>query len=204
MDQIQGVLAGGREMSNVWHQTRIGDVTEPVDRWETPVPGTAYRQIGVRLWGEGAYERDMLDGGDTKYASLNRVEPGDIIVNKIWARNGSVSVVNDHLSGCYCSGEFPLFRPLPNRLEPRWFYWITKTAWFWELCDIQSRGTSGKNRIRPERFLEIEIPLPPLSEQRRIVAKIEQLASKIEEARGLRSTSVAEAEALERSGLDRA
>jgi type I restriction enzyme S subunit len=53
-------------------------------------------------------------------------------------------------------------------------------------CDEKSRGTSGKNRIRPERFLEIEIPLPPLPEQQRIVARIEELAARIEDARGLR------------------
>ena len=57
---------------------------------------------------------------------------------------------------------------------------------------MKSRGTSGKNRIRPERFLEIEIPLPPLPEQRRIVARIEELAAKINEARGLRNTAARE------------
>ena len=42
----------------------------------------------------------------------------------------------------------------------------------------------------------MEIPLPPLDEQRRIVARIEDLAGKIEEARGLRRQAVEEAEAL--------
>jgi type I restriction enzyme S subunit len=64
------------------------------------VPGTAYRQIGVKLWGEGAYEREPMDGGATKYAQLFRAEAGDVIVNKIWARNGSVAVVPDALAGC--------------------------------------------------------------------------------------------------------
>jgi type I restriction enzyme, S subunit len=52
--------------------------------------------------------------------------------------------------------------------------------------------TSGKNRIRPEQFLEINIPLPSLEEQRRIVAGIEELAARIEEARGLRREAVEE------------
>jgi type I restriction enzyme S subunit len=154
-----------------------------------PVPGEAYRQIGVRLWGQGAYERETVDGANTKYAVLNRVATDDIIVNKIWARNGSVSVVPPALDGCLCSGEFPLFEPLRDRLEPRWFYWITKTRWFWERCDRQSRGTSGKNRIRPEAFLQIEIPLPPLPEQRRIVARLDQLSAKVAEARRLRRSN---------------
>lgn len=172
------------------------EVAHPVERREALIPGKMYRQVGVRLWGEGAYERDPVDGGQTKYKTLSRVESSDIIVNKIWARNGSVAVVSDALAGCYGSNEFPTFSPVPDRLDPQWFHWITKTRDFWTRCDEQSRGTSGKNRIRPEKFLQIEIPLPPLSEQRRIVARIEELAGKVEEARGLRRQAVEETEAL--------
>jgi Type I restriction modification DNA specificity domain len=84
------------------------------------------------------------------------------------------------------------------------FHWLTKTTTFWQQCDEKSRGTSGKNRIRPERFLEIKIPLPALSEQRRIVARIENLAARIEEARGLRHRTVEEAEAMLASARDTA
>src|SRR5205807_8550817 len=41
-----------------------------------------------------------------------------------------------------------------------------------------------------------KIPLPPLPEQRRIVARIEELAAKIEEARGLRTDVLEESENL--------
>ncbi len=161
-------------------------IVSPVERPAVPIPGQQYRQIGVQLWGRGAYEREPLDGGQTKYRTLSRVEKDDIIVNKIWARNGSVAVVPASLAGCYASGEFPIFSPIRDKLEPRWFHWITKTVSFWAQCDEKSRGTSGKNRIRPEKFLEIEIPLPPLPEQRRIVGRIEELSAKIEDARVLR------------------
>lgn len=167
----------------------LGDVAVPADRPVFPAAGTAYRQVGVRLWGDGAYEREPIDGGQTKYKTLSRTKTDDIIVNKIWARNGSVAVIPPALAGCYVSGEFPTFEPVREKLEPRWFHWLTKTKSFWEKCDEQSRGTSGKNRIRPEKFLEIQIPLPPIPEQRRIVARIEALAAKIDEARGLRRES---------------
>ena len=151
-------------MSSRWPSAQLARIIEPVERPEVPVGGTCYRQIGVKLWGIGAYEREPIDGTETRYKTLSRVETNDIIVNKIWARNGSVAVVQESLAGAYVSGEFPTFTPIPNKLEPRWFHWITKTRFFWDQCDAKSRGTSGKNRIRPERFLEIEIPLPPLSE----------------------------------------
>ncbi|MGE0821823.1 MAG: restriction endonuclease subunit S [Candidatus Binatia bacterium] len=183
-------------MSKAWSLVPLGQVVLPVERAEVPTSGKVYRQIGVRLWGAGAYEREAIDGAQTKYQTLSRVETDDIIVNKIWARNGSVAVVSEALAGCYGSNEFPTFAPIREKLAPRWFHWLTKTKNFWEQCDEKSRGTSGKNRIRPERFLEIEIPLPPLPEQRRIVARIEELAAKIEEARGLRREAVEEIEAL--------
>ena len=188
-------------MNNSIPLVPLSEVAAPVQRLETPVLGKAYRQIGVKLWGEGAYERESVDGGRTKYKTLSRVEADDIIVNKIWARNGSVALVSEKLAGCYGSNEFPTFTPAEGRLDPRWFHWLTKTRGFWAQCDEKSRGTSGKNRIRPERFLEIEIPLPPLPEQRRILARIEDLAARIEEARGLRRQAVEESDALLTSAL---
>ena len=137
------------------------------------------------MWGGRAYERAPIDGVDTKYSRLFRAETGAVIVNKIWARNGSVAVVPEELSGCYGSGEFQMFMPIRPRLDPRWMHWLTQTPSFWNQCDEKSRGTSGKNRIRPERFLKITISLPPLEEQRRIVARIEELAAQINEARTL-------------------
>lgn len=169
----------------------IGEVAVPVQRAERPVPGKGYRQIGVRLWGEGAYEREPLDGAETKYANLFRVEQGDIVVNKIWARHGSVAVVDECQAGAFVSSEFPVFSPIPGRLYPRWFHWMTKTSAFWEKCDARARGTSGKNRIRPEQFQEVVIPLPLFEEQRRIVDRIEMVAAKIEEARSLRRGATA-------------
>jgi type I restriction enzyme S subunit len=183
-------------MRRAWPIVPLEKVAVPVERPEVPTVGHLYRQIGVKLWGEGAYERETIDGSQTKYKTFSRVEADDIIVNKIWARNGSVAVVTEKLSGCYASSEFPLFAPIREKLHPRWVHWITKTKNFWQQCDEKSQGTSGKNRIRPEKFLQVEIPLPPLTEQHRIVAKIEVLAAKIEEAQGQRRRTLEEAEAL--------
>jgi type I restriction enzyme S subunit len=183
-------------MANDWQTMPIGEVAIPAERSEKPIAGKSYRQIGVRLWGEGAYERESIDGGNTRYAFFSWVEEDDIIVNKIWARNGSVAVVPEKLAGCYVSTEFPIFAPMQDRLFPRWFHWLTKTRDFWNQCDEKSRGTSGKNRIRPEQFLKVEIPLPPLPEQQRIIARVDALARCVEEARGLRRASVKQADSL--------
>jgi type I restriction enzyme, S subunit len=67
---------------------------------------------------------------------------------------------------------------------------------------LSSGGTpTSRNRLKEDKFLGMEIPLPPLPEQRRIVARIEELAAKINEARSLRERVVEEAQALWGSAL---
>lgn len=169
-------------MKQTWPQVRLNDVMSQIRRDEAPAPGKNYRQIGVRLWGQGAYERESIDGSQTQYTKLFEAREGDIIVNKIWARNGSVAVVNDSLSGSWGSTEFPLFEPDRNRLNPRWMHWITKAPWFWNACNEHAQGTSGKNRIKPEQFLGIKIPLPSLEVQKSIVARIDTVQHHLQAA----------------------
>jgi type I restriction enzyme S subunit len=66
-------------------------------------------------------------------------------------------------------------------------HWITKAPWFWKACDEHAKGTSGKNRIKPDQFLGIEIPLPPLEVQQSIVARIDTVQKKLQAADELRA-----------------
>ena len=175
-------------MKQAWPQVRLSEVMSQVQRDEAPESGKNYRQIGVRLWGQGAYERESIDGSQTQYAKLFEAREGDIVVNKIWARNGSVGVVSESLSGSWGSTEFPLFEPDRTRLNPRWMHWITKAPWFWNACDEHAKGTSGKNRIKPDQFLGIEIPLPPLELQLSIVARIDTVQHHLQGTDKLRSS----------------
>jgi len=161
-----------------WPAIPLGEVCSPVVRHTKPTPGEIYRQLGVRLWGEGAYEREQIDGAHTKYANFNRIIVDDLVVNKIWARNGAVAVATKEQTGTYVSTEFPTFVLNEVRIAPQWMRLITKWRGFWTACDEKARGTSGKNRIKPSQFLAIEIPLPPLAVQRDIVARLDALAEK--------------------------
>lgn len=168
----------------------LAEIARPVARTVEVIPGVAYRTIGVKWWGEGAYERESIDGSQTAARTLTTVRENDLIINKIWVRHGSTAIATAAVDGCSASGEFPTFELDRTRVEPRWLHWQTKTRDFWAKCDALSRGTSGKNRIQPERFLTIPVPLPPLAEQCRIVARIEALAAKIAEAHGLRQEAI--------------
>lgn len=186
---------------SAWPSISLAEICEPANRFEAPQAGRSYRQIGVRLWGEGAYERERIDGGDTKYANFNRIETDDLIVNKIWARNGSVAVATPELAGGYVSTEFPTFELDQQRILPGWMQLITKSREFWRACDEKAQGTSGKNRIKPGQFLSIEVPLPSLAKQQAIVARLDALADKTRQLTTHLDAIEADAAALVRAYL---
>lgn len=171
--------------SNNWPLVPLSKIAVPVQRSVSVDPGKSYRTLGVKWWGEGAYERQTIDGSQTAATTLNEVRQDDLIINKIWVRHGSVAVVTSDIAGCCGSNEFPTFEFQLDRILPRWMHWYSKTRELWVKCDVLSQGTSGKNRIRPEKFLTINVPLPPLEEQQRIVARIDRLAANIDEAQRL-------------------
>lgn len=179
-----------------WPEVALATIANPVSRPVAVLPGQDYRTIGVKWWGEGAYERETIDGSRTAAKTLSVVRQGDLIINKIWVRHGSTAIAGPEVDGCAASGEFPTFELDCDRVLPEWVHWQTKTRVFWSKCDALSRGTSGKNRIKPELFLTIRIPLPPLPEQRRIVARIEELAAPVNEARTLRKQATEDTQDL--------
>ena len=183
-------------MANGWLEVPLREVAKPIIRAVPVEAGTSYRTLGVKWWGMGAYERETIDGSRTAAKTLSIVREGDLIINKIWVRHGSVAIAAKDVDGCAGSGEFPTFELDLTRIDPRWIHWQTKMKSFWEKCDTLSRGTSGKNRIKPELFLTIKIPLPSLEEQHRIVAHIEALAARITEARSLRNEISADLDAF--------
>lgn len=68
---------------NNWKVVKLREVVTQATRTEVVESDTKYRQIGVKLWGEGAYEREPILGSQTRYSQLHRAEADDIIVNKI-------------------------------------------------------------------------------------------------------------------------
>ena len=87
-----------------------------------------------------------------------------------------------------------------ERILPFWLFSFLKHRQGLQEINAATAG-SVRERLYFERLAQIEIPLPPLSEQRRVVARIEALAAQIHEAQRLRQEGAEEAEALLRSIL---
>jgi len=119
-------------------------------------------------------EADSLDG-------YRLVEPGDLVINTMWAWMGALGVSS--YSGIV-SPAYGVYRPLRHAaLEPRYFDYLYRSRPYVVEMTRYSRGIwSSRLRIYPEVFLRlpVPVPVPPLDEQRRIAAYLDEQTSKID------------------------
>lgn len=96
--------------------------------------------------------------------------PGDVVFSKIDARNGAIGVIPATIAKAILTSEFPVFVPDPDMLDAGFVRRVLRSGHFLGAIRLAATGTSGRKRITPERFLDLAVPLPPLDQQRAIMA----------------------------------
>ena len=188
-------------MSAKWPKVSLGEVLRKSEEAIALQPDVQYRQITVKLWGKGAVLRGILTGAEIASSRQLVARRGQFILSRIDARNGALGIVPPELNEAIVTNDFPVFNVVENRLLPAYLGWMCRTAFFVEECKRASEGTTNRVRLQEDKFLALEIPLPPLAEQRRVVARIEELAAQIHEARTLRHQAAEEADALSEASV---
>jgi type I restriction enzyme S subunit len=188
-------------MSTKWAKVKLADILKPIWRQEKVIPSSEYRLLGTRWYGGGLFIKEVCLGQQIRADRLYRVQKGNFVYNRLFAWKGSFALAGPESDGCYVSNEFPCFEVDQNYLDSNFLLWYFRREITWnEVLNLSTGATpTSRNRLKEQIFLNLEIPLPPLAEQRRIVAKIDQLAAKIAEARGLCDQTIAETEFLTRS-----
>jgi type I restriction enzyme, S subunit len=179
-------------MSANWPMVKLGEVLTRSEETIALRADVEYRELTVKLWGKGIVLRRIITGAEVAASRRFIVKAGQFVLSRIDARNGALGLVPEELDGAIVTNDFPVFMLDETKLVPAFLGWMSRTADFVEMCRRASEGTTNRVRLQEDRFLALEIPLPPLSEQRRIIARIEALVVQIGEARRLRQQQEAE------------
>ncbi len=133
-------------------------------------------------------------------SSKTLVQPGDCLFSKLNPRIPRTWVVPS-TSGLrqISSTEF---WPLRSKFNPKEFGYLSPEflCWLFRCGDFLdsfrgnlSGGVQSRQRLQQETVRSVEIPVPPLPEQRRIVARVEALTNPLDQARQARLAALAEA-----------
>ena len=172
-----------------WKLRKIRHLIQRVRRPIVVEADKEYREIGIRSWGKGIFHKEAVRGVILGDKSVFRIEPGDFVLNIVFAWEGAVSVVSENENGMIASHRFPTFRPSSD-VDLDYLLMVFQSEQGRRLMEVNSPGAAGRNKtLRINQLLDEEIPLPALGEQQRIVAafrdeeqRLTECATKIRQA----------------------
>ena len=160
----------------------------------------SYKRCRVQVDTKGIILRDIVRGTEIRTKAQQVCRSEELLVAEIDAKMGGYGIVPESLDGAIVSSHYFLYEIDRTQLDLKFLDFFIRTPGFRD--QVAAQGSTNYAAIRPHHVLEYQIPLPPLDEQRRVVARIEELVAKVDEARGLRSEAIEEVSALFSSKLN--
>jgi type I restriction enzyme S subunit len=138
-------------------------------------------------------------GKDAPSRARQVVKANDVLVATTRPNLNAVTLVPAELNDEICSTGFCVLRP-DNEIEPIFLFYFVQTGDFVRLVSGEVRGMLYP-AVTESQVRAINISLPPLPEQKRIVAKVEGLMAEVEHARTACEARLEAAKALPKAYL---
>lgn len=135
-------------------------------------------------------EKDVNMFMAASLVGYKRCQPGDLVVNTMWAWMGALGVAKQE---GIVSPAYGVYRPSQERLVPQYCELLCRTPGYVAEMTRYSKGIwSSRLRLYPEAFLSLKTLLPPMYEQRAIAedhaaaqAPIAELLAKLDHSMDL-------------------
>ena len=95
--------------ANGWPRVPLGEILIQSGELTDIHPDQQYRQVTVRLWGQGVVLRAAVSGANMASKQMYVVHPQQFLLSRIDARNGALGLVPESLDGAVVSNDFPSF-----------------------------------------------------------------------------------------------
>ncbi|MFF0266823.1 restriction endonuclease subunit S [Kribbella sp. NPDC004536] len=173
-----------REFSETTPAIRLGDVLTEVKRPVVVEPSALYKQIGIRSHGRGVFTKEPVTGEGLGSKKVYWVEPGDLVINIVFAWEGAVAIVPTGVHGHCASHRFPTYQRADGG-DVDFFRYYFSTQDGLSLLGDCSPGGAGRNRtLNRTRLLDSPVYLPEPAIQLRVIAEFRALEAALTALKG--------------------
>lgn len=151
-------------------------------------PNSFFQLLKVSFDGKTKLSEERL-GKEIRYKYMKTLRKGDILVSRINAIYGAVSIVPQEFDKSLVSSEHHVLVHDPKRLTNVYLWKILRSEWVRAILEGFTTGGS-KLRISESRLKELMIPVPPISLQKPFSSYILQTVEKIDQLREKLNTTI--------------
>lgn len=165
------------------------------------VPGAEIASGIVRLLDRVSFDGEVFPSAsrNTKMTQY-RASPGDLVISKIRARQGSIGLVSDQHGNLGVSIHYRALIPDSSKVET-YFLWLLLRSGYCRRQFLSATGGAMKGEISEASLLALRIPLPALATQRAIVARWQKTQADIAATRARADDLEGKARAVFLAGL---
>lgn len=156
-----------------WKTCTFGDILTVVER---PIPiddDTIYQLVTAKRNRGGIVPREQLKGREIKTQGQYAVRAGDFLIGNRQIIHGACGIVPESLDAAIVSGEYTVLLPKKDLYLP-WLAHFAHTVHFQQTCFQSSIGVDVEKMVfKVDWWLKQQLHVPPLSEQKKMVAILE-------------------------------
>ena len=170
------------ELPRGWALSTISDICDSVSKRGPNAERDTFRYIDLGAIDNKSkviVETNELRTVDAPSRAKQLVCKGDVLFSNVRVYLENIALVSDELDGEVASTAFCVLRPRTG-IEPRYLYYFVTSKPFIRTVDALQRGNSPPS-VQDGDVKSQSIPVAPTPEQKRIVSKIDELFSSIDE-----------------------
>ena len=173
------------EIPRSWHWLRLGDLVESMNNGLYK-PARFYSEDGIACVRMFNIQDGRLDFTETKRVIVDedelenyKLELGDLIVNRVNSRKlvGKAALVQEIKETLIYEAMNIRVRFIYKQTLPAYINLLFRTNTVRAIFQGDAKQASGQASVSQPQVANILVPLPPLAEQQRIVAKVDHLIS---------------------------
>jgi type I restriction enzyme S subunit len=147
-------------------RARMGDIAPLVRRPVVIDPAQVYREIGVRSFYRGLFERRQVLGSDFDWQKLFWIEEGDLVFSNLMAWEQATGLAYSSHAGAVGNHRMLTCQADRSRMSPEFLYYYFTTEEGHREVLKASPGTMVRNKTLSTKLLpNISVPVPSLDAQ---------------------------------------
>lgn len=164
-----------------------------------PFDGVRYLRI-TDITDLGDLNDDKVSANVDDSKKQEELEEGDILFARTGATVGKTLVYRKEFGECLFAGYLIRYRLNKDVISPRFMYYITHSDEYYDWVNVNQEAAAQPN-ISAKKYNLLPIKYPSLSEQQRIVERLDSISENVRKYEEIKQKIIAECDALKQALL---